>query len=229
VSFGGFHRDFSRFLRELKANNSLEWFEANKARYEQRVRGPTLAFIEAMAPRLERISPYIVADAGKTGGSMMRIFRDTRFSPDKSPYKTHVGVCFAHERAEDVHCPALWFQVNPASVMLAAGIWRPGAVALGRIRAAIAARPGEWLAVRADGRLRAVFGDVTGTALKRPPRGFAGEHPCIEDIKRKEFLAVAMMKPAFLLRADLLDEAEAIFAAADPLVRFLCRALGLKY
>jgi uncharacterized protein (TIGR02453 family) len=229
MGFDGFDRDLFRFLRELKANNNRGWFEANKDRYERSVRGPALAFIEAMAPRLERISPRIVAEAGRTGGSMMRIYRDVRFSRDKSPYKTYMGVCFAHERARDVHCPAFWLHVDVKSVLLAGGIWRPDAESLGRIRDHIAANPDEWSKVRSDRKIRSVFGGITGSGLKRAPRGFDADHPCIEDIKRKEFLAVATKPPAFLLEPDLLREATSTFAAATPLMRFLCRALELPF
>lgn len=229
MSFQGFDRDCFRFLRELKANNNRPWFQAHKTRYERNVRGPALALIEAMAPRLERLAPHLVADAGLNGGSMMRIHRDMRFSRDKAPYKTYMGVCFAHERAEDVHCPAFWLHVDPKTVLLAAGIWRADPEAVALIRRRIAAEPDEWLAVRNDRRLRAVFGGVTGDALKRPPRGFDADHPCIEDIKRKEFLAVATEKPAYLLREDFLTEACRVYRAAAPLMQFLSRALGLAW
>jgi len=226
----GFDREFFGFLRELEANNNRPWFEANRGRYERAVRVPVLGFIRAMAPRLERISPYIVAQASQgPGGSMMRIHRDTRFSGDKSPYKTYVGVCFAHERGSDVHCPAFWLNAERDGVFLAAGIWHPDAATLAAIRRHIAARPAQWQAVRRDAKMRRAFGDIWGESLRRPPRGFDPAHPCIDDIKRKEFLVVHEDKPAFLLQADLPEVVARKFAAARPLMRFLCAALGLEY
>src|SRR5512135_3506941 len=94
-----FSADVFAFLRELAANNNRDWFQANKERFEQRVREPILRFIEDFAPRLSRISPHLVADPRPSGGSLFRIYRDTRFSQDKSPYKTHIGVHFFHESA----------------------------------------------------------------------------------------------------------------------------------
>ena len=86
-----------RFLRELEANNSREWFQPNKERYEAEVREPGLVFIRVMERHLRRISPHIVASDRKVGGSMMRIHRDVRFSRDKRPYKTNLGIQFRHE------------------------------------------------------------------------------------------------------------------------------------
>ena len=93
------------FLEDLAANNDREWFAANKRRYEEHLLEPALAFIEDFAPRLEQISPHFRADPRPNGGSLFRIYRDTRFSKDKTPYKTNVGIHFRHERAKDAHAP----------------------------------------------------------------------------------------------------------------------------
>ena len=95
------------FLADLRANNDREWFAANKDRYERDLLEPSLAFIEDFAPRLDKISPHFRADARPSGGSLFRIYRDTRFSKDKSPYKTNLGIHFRHERAKDAHAPAI--------------------------------------------------------------------------------------------------------------------------
>lgn len=227
--FAGFTPEFFRFLRELEKNNNRPWFEENKDRYDRAVRQPTLAFIRAMAPRLERISPYLVAEASQSGGSMMRIYRDVRFSSDKSPYKTHVGVCFGHERADDVHCPAFWLNAEKNEVFLAAGIWRPDGKSLLAVRRHIEANASAWQAVLADKRMRKVYGGIYGDSLQRPPRGFAPDHACIDDIRRKEFLVVYEDKPAFFLQPDLPDVMTKMFAAAAPLMKFLCDSLDLRW
>jgi len=145
---GTAQRSFSpapfRFLRELKANNDREWFAANKDRYEADVRGPALDFVADMAPHLERISPHFVADPRPAGRSLFRIHRDTRFSRDKSPYKTYVGVQFRHELAKDAHAPGFYLHLEPKGVFVGAGTWRPDAPALAKIREAIARRPEGW-------------------------------------------------------------------------------------
>jgi len=124
VTFEGFPADTARFLAELARNNNRDWFRANKGRYERSVRGPALAFIEAMAGPLERVSRHIYADPSPSGGSLMRIYRDTRFSPDKTPYKTNIGIQFRHERCDDVHAPGLYFHIDPKECFLACGMWR---------------------------------------------------------------------------------------------------------
>ncbi|MCH7945702.1 MAG: TIGR02453 family protein, partial [Armatimonadetes bacterium] len=107
-----------KFLSDLKKNNNRQWFQKNKDRYESDVREPLLKFIEAFEPRLHKISPHFIADARKTGGSLFRIYRDTRFSHDKRPYKTHAGVQFRHERAKDVHAPGFYLHIEPKQVFV---------------------------------------------------------------------------------------------------------------
>jgi uncharacterized protein (TIGR02453 family) len=110
-----FSRDLFSFLGELRSNNRREWFEANRARYERNVREPMLAFISDFAPLLRKISPKLVADPRPSGGSMFRIHRDVRFSPDKRPYKTHVAARFSHVMGRDVHARrASTFTWSPA-------------------------------------------------------------------------------------------------------------------
>jgi uncharacterized protein (TIGR02453 family) len=100
-----FSPELFSFLAELRANNNRDWFAANKDRYEEDLLEPALAFIAAFAPRLEKISPHFRAEARPSGGSLFRIYRDTRFSKDKSPYKTNVGIHFRHEQAKDAYAP----------------------------------------------------------------------------------------------------------------------------
>ena len=138
------------FLRELKANNKKEWFDANKDRYVADVRDPLLAFIAALRPRLLEISPYLVADPKPAGGSMFRIYRDTRFAKDKTPYKTHVGIYFRHARAADADTAGLYLNLAPRDVFMGAGIWHPGSPALKRIRTRMVQRPESWRKAVAD-------------------------------------------------------------------------------
>ncbi len=229
MAFNGFPPDAVRFLAELARNNNRAWFQANKDRYEQSIRGPALAFIEAMAGLLERVSRHIYADPSPAGGSLMRIYRDTRFSPDKTPYKTNIGIQFRHERCDDVHAPGLYFHIDPKECFLACGMWRPPADALAAIRTRIAEHPDIWLAARDNKVFVKMWGRVTGDALKRPPRGFDPDHPCIEDIKQKDFLGVLDLPRADTSSPKLPNQAAKAFAAGTPLMKFLCDALGLPY
>ena len=154
-----FDPEFFEFLADLAANNDREWFAANKARYEAEVLEPALAFIEDFGYRLREISPNFVADPRRTGGSLFRIYRDTRFAKDKTPFKTHTGMQFRHVAGKDVHAPGFYLHLDPAESFAGGGLWRPDPSTANRVREKIAARP-EGLA---PGDARA--------AVRRPPRG----------------------------------------------------------
>lgn len=216
------------FLSELRENNDREWFKTNKHRYEEAVQEPALEFIADFAPRLAQISPHFVADARPVGGSLFRIHRDTRFGKDKTPYKTHTGIQFRHEQGKDVHAPGFYLHLEPGRVFTGAGIWRPDGATLGRIREAIAAEPGRWSdAVRDE-----LFGEslrFEGETLKRPPAGFDPEHPLIEDLKRKDFIAVAKLSEKRVTSAGFAEALAGTFQACSPLMRFLCKATGVPF
>ena len=110
------------FMRELKANNERPWFEANKARYRAEVRDPMLDFIEAFAEPLAEISPHFRADPRPNGGSLFRIYRDTRFAKDKTPYKTNVGAHFRHEAGKDAHAPGFYLHLEPGMCFAGCGV-----------------------------------------------------------------------------------------------------------
>ncbi|MBI2275991.1 MAG: DUF2461 domain-containing protein [Dechloromonas sp.] len=216
------------FLEELAANNDRAWFEANKARYETLVREPALDFIAAMAPSLAKFAPNFRADPRKMGGSLMRVFRDTRFSRDKSPYKTNIGIQFRHALGKDVHAPGFYLHIASDECFLGVGCWHPEADALGRIRDRIAEDPQRWFAVRDDKKFRALWA-LSGDSLTRPPRAYAADHPAIEDIKRKDFIALTALSPDEITGPDLIGLASSRFSAATPLMAFLCAAVGVAY
>ncbi len=123
--FPGFPEDFFRFFVDLEQNNERAWFNQNKARYYESVVNPISEFIVAIAPRLQRISPHYIANPKPHGGSMFRIYRDTRFSKDKTPYKTHAGVQFRHEAGKDAHAPGFYVHLAPGEVFFGGGVWMP--------------------------------------------------------------------------------------------------------
>jgi len=223
-----FNKATLEFLDELAANNDRAWFAANKPRYEALVREPALEFIAAMAPVLERFAPHFRADPRKSGGSLMRVFRDTRFSRDKTPYKTNIGIQFRHELGKDVHAPGFYVHVASDECFFGAGCWHPDPDALGRIRDLVAANPKQWFSAR-DSTKFAAHWELAGDSLTRPPRGYAADHPAIEDLKRKDFIALASLSRDEAVGADLVELAGARFAAAVPLMRFLSEAAGIRY
>lgn len=227
--FDGFPKDFFVFFRELKANNERPWFEANKQRFKDSVQAPMSAFIGAMAPRLAKITKNFVADPRPNGGSMFRIYRDVRFSKDKRPYKEHAACHFRHAGGKDVHAPGYYMHFADDEVFFGGGMWMPEPDALGKIRDAIVKKPAAWKAVKADKTFRKVFDAVEGDALTRPPRGYNPDHPLIEDIKKKSFFAMHEASVKVATSPRLVDEVAATFAAASPLMKFLCNAQGVKF
>lgn len=216
------------FLDELAANNDRAWFEANKLRYEALVREPALEFIAAMATPLAKFAPHFRADPRKMGGSLMRVFRDTRFARDKSPYKTNIGIQFRHELGKDVHAPGFYLHIAPGECFLGAGCWHPEADGLGRIRDLIAAQPKRWFSARNDKKFAAHWA-LAGDSLTRPPRGYAADHLALDDLKRKDFIGLAPLSLAEVTGPTLVKLATERFSAAVPLMKFLCEAQGVRY
>jgi uncharacterized protein (TIGR02453 family) len=216
------------FLKDLRANNNRDWFAANKDRYEESLLEPALDFINALAPRLEKISPHFRADARPSGGSLFRIYRDTRFSKDKSPYKTNVGIHFRHERAKDAHAPGYYLHIGPGEVFAGGGIWHPGTEAATRIREAIVADPERW---RRATRLGAFAKSLQlgGDSLKRVPSWADAAHPFADDLKRKDFFGSTRLTDRDVVAPGFVDEYARICRAAAPLMQFLCDSLGVPY
>ena len=218
-----------RFFRELSKNNDRDWFEANKQRYEDDVRGPLLAFIDDFTEPLYRISPHFRADARKVGGSLFRIFRDVRFSKDKTPYKTHAGVHFRHENAKDAHAPGFYLHLEPGQVFVGAGIWHPETAVARQIRAAILEHPDKWKkAVKSAAFTKHGF-TLDGESLKRPPAGGDADHPLIEDLKRKDFIAVADLTEKEACEPRFPKVFANRCKSTSAFVEFLSRAVGQPF
>ncbi len=216
------------FVRDLRVNNDRDWFMANKSRYESAVVEPSLAFISDFDQRLETISRHFVAIPKRVGGSMFRIYRDTRFSKDKSPYKTHVGIHFRHRQAKDVHAPGFYLHMEPGQAFAGAGIWRPDKESLQGIREAIADDPEGWRTVSQGSPFATRF-RLDGDRLKRPPRGFDAEHPAVEELKRKDFIGVTDLEEDDVIADDFMDRFTAICGDAGDFVRYLSHAVGVPY
>jgi uncharacterized protein (TIGR02453 family) len=223
-----FGPELFKFLKQLRANNDRSWFAANKEKYERDVRDPMLGFIRDMAAPLAQISREIVADPRPAGGSLFRIYRDTRFAKDKSPYKTHVAAQFRHRGGKDVHAPGFYLHLEPGGVFAGAGLWRPEPPVLHAVRKAIAKNALAWNKVLSDRAFRRVCA-LTGESAKRPPRGFDPAHPLIEDIKRKDYVAVARFTEADALSSGFRKRFSSFCQAAAPLNAFLARALRLGW
>ncbi len=226
--YAGFEASTIAFLEELAVNNNRDWFGENKPRYEELVLDVALRFIQSMQEPLADIAPHFVALPTRVGGSLMRVYRDTRFSKNKTPYKTNIGIQFRHEQAKDVHAPGYYVHIDPEQVFVGVGMWRPDSEPLRGIRERIAARPAEWRRVVDAPRFKRHF-SLGGETLTRPPRGFDADHECIEDIKRKSFIAVRNLPAEAPLGKSFQRTVESSFRNAEPLMRFLCKAVGVPF
>ena len=224
--FEGFTKDTLKFLRQLDKNNDREWFAEQKPRYEKSVLFPAMALVEDMAKPLNKISPCFQAVSKRSGGSIMRIYRDVRFSKNKLPYKTNLGIHFRHIKGKDAHCPGWYFHVSPAEIFFAAGIWSPPNPDLNRIRDLIDADPERWKKLLRSKTLKTDF-QRRGSSLKRPPRGYDAEHPFIDDLKLKDHIIVKPMTEAELLDPKLLANLTKNIKASHKYINFLCDALLL--
>lgn len=227
-TFAGFPPATLAFLRALKRNNDREWFQKHRDRYEAAFLAPSLAFIDAMEQPLQKISPCFQAIARKQGGSLMRIYRDTRFARDRTPYKTNIGIQFRHEAGRSVHAPGFYLHIEPGSVFVGAGTWRPDRQPLLQIRQAIADSPSEWKRARDAKRFHSTF-VLSGDSLKRSPAGFESDHPMIDDLKRKDFIGICDLTESDILEPDFAQRVAEKFQTASPFMRFLCEALELPF
>lgn len=213
------------FLKDLAKHNNRTWFRANEARYRDSVLQPTLEFIRSVAPRLPSLSRELVADDRPVGGSMMRMHRDIRFSRDKSPYRTTIGIRFIHQKATmtEPHIPGFFLDLAPGDSWVYAGMWKPETSQLRDIRSGIVKRPKEWAAVRAD------VGEIEGTSLKRPPRGIDSSHPFVDDLKRKAFFSGREIPGSTVVRSDFPARFVRLCQELNPLNRFLAKSIGIPY
>jgi uncharacterized protein (TIGR02453 family) len=214
---------FLEFFNALAKNNNRDWFSEHKPEYHQEVVRPMCAFIDAMAPRLRRISPHFIfiADSRPHGGSMFRIYRDVRFSKDKSPCKLHAACQFRHELGKDAHTVGFYVHISAEEAVFGGGIWMPPSNELQKIRDTIVGNPNAWRQIKSSRSVKKYFGGIGGDGLKRPPRGFDADHEHIEDIKRKSFFLMRHEAPGIILDDGFVREVEKTFEAAMPLMEYI--------
>jgi uncharacterized protein (TIGR02453 family) len=227
-SGGYFGSRLFAFLSDLAENNHRDWFQANKSRYEDDLKDPALRFISDVGPHLETVSRHIRADPRPVGGSLFRIYRDVRFAKDKSPYKTHCGIQFRHKAGADAHAPGFYLHLEPAGCFVCAGVWSPAGPALQAIRQAIDSSAPSWRKATGDAAFRERF-ELAGDSLARAPKGFPADHPLLDDLKRKDFYAMAPVSLKEVGAADFPERFTALCATATPFMRFLCKAVDAPF
>ncbi len=228
TGFKGFGAETIKFLKQLADNNNRDWFSENKSHYESCVVDPAFEFILAMGRELESISTYFDAIPKKQGGSLMRVYRDTRFSKDKTPYKTNIGIQFRHQVGKDVHAPGYYIHVDPDEVFVGVGMWHPESGALRGIRERIVERPDDWKKIISSRGFRSAF-ERQGESLKRPPKGFSEESPHLEDLKRKDHIAAMTLTLDQIANPDLPKRLGKELKKATPYMEFLCRAVDVPF
>ncbi|MEN8163540.1 MAG: DUF2461 domain-containing protein [Acidobacteriota bacterium] len=223
-----FGKNLFGFLEDLKANNTREWFQANKNRYVRDVKEPAQAFIADFAPHLAKVSPHFRSDPRPVGGSLFRINRDVRFSKDKSPYKTHAGLHFRHSAGKNAFTPGFYLHLEPRGCFAGVGLWHPDGPTLKKIRQRVAERPDAWKKAVEDPAF-ARFYTVEGDRLKRPPRGFDPDHELVEILKFKDFTGMSKLTQKQVIATGFIEEFAELCRAGGSLVRFICEALDQPY
>ncbi len=228
ICFKGFKPLTVSFLQELSENNNRNWFTQNKQRYETDVLTPALNYISAMSGPLAKISPNFISIPKRVSGSLMRIYRDTRFSKDKTPYKTNIGIHFRHRLGKDMHAPGYYLHIASDEIFVGIGTWHPPSNALLQIREHIIEHPKKWLIARDDKELRDKF-EIIGDKLKLAPRGFPKDHKLIEDLKWKDFIAVQNLNRNDIQNESFVELSYRLFKTATPYMKFLCDALRVPF
>lgn len=220
--FEGFPRECIEFLRQLKKNNTREWFNKHKMEYEDFVKLPMQSFIATLRGQMVKFAPEIVADPKR---SMFRIYRDIRFSRNKVPYKTHVAAVF-HLRGKWQNSAGYYVHIEPGSVYAGGGIYLPNSKQLKKIRTAIIERAKEFLEIVESGTFVKKFKNIEGEKLKRLPQGFPSDHWMAEWLKYKSLYAGVEWDEEVCYTPKFVDKVVQVYKDLLPFVRFLNRGLG---
>ncbi len=223
--FEGFPAEGLQFLKALKRNNRREWFQKRKEIYDTKVKEPMVALVDALNADLAKHAPEYITDPKR---AIFRIYRDTRFAHDKTPYKTHVAAAFGTRGMSGHTGGMLYFHVSPEVVEIAGGIYHPDPPSLRRVREHLCEHHGELREIVANRRLRQAMGEVRGDTLTRVPKGFAADHPAAEWIKMKDWIFDVELDNAVATTPKLFEEVRVRFRLMMPFVRFLNRAFGVE-
>jgi uncharacterized protein (TIGR02453 family) len=222
TAFQGFSNETLHFLGQLKRNNRRPWFEKHKKIYEAKVKQPMVDLVQALNQDLKSYAPEMVTDPKR---AVYRIYRDVRFSPDKSPYKTHIAALFTPQNITKHAGGGFYFHLSAEELLVAGGVYMPGPKELLAIRKHIAHDAGLLRRVLANRRFKECFGTLQGEQLSRVPRGFPSNHPAADLLRFKQFLVSVAHPPECALDEDLFQRLTTYFRAMTPLVRLLNKPL----
>jgi uncharacterized protein (TIGR02453 family) len=224
-AFAGFPLAGLKFLRDLKKNNDREWFAPRKAIFEEKVRLPMLELVEAVHREMLAFAPDYVGEPAKC---LYRIYRDTRFAKDKTPYKTHIGALLWRNGTEKNEGAAWFFAISPESVEVAGGLYSPEPGALLAVRNQIAADPAAFRATFESRKVKKLMGELKGETLSRVPKGFDAAHPAADLLKHKRWVLYVELDPAIATTPKLTKEIVSRIQATSPFVEYLNRPLAAR-
>ncbi len=216
--FEGFPKEGLTFLKQLKKNNTREWFTEHKSEYEDYVKFPMQTFIASMKERMEEFAPEIEVNPKK---AIFRIHRDVRFSKNKDPYKTNVAAVF-HPKGHWEESAGYYIHIEPGNIYIGGGIYMPTAPQIKKIRTAIAGpRSKEFLAIVEDKTFKKQFGGLQGEKLQRAPLGYPVDHPMIEWLKHKQFFTGVEWQEEECLSPKFLEKVAKPYKDLHPLIEFM--------
>jgi uncharacterized protein (TIGR02453 family) len=218
TAFPGFPKAALTFLRQLKRNNNRDWFNENKATYETAVKAPAEAFVEAINARLASFAPAYITESRK---AIYRIYRDTRFSGDKTPYKTHAGALFRRSDLPKHEAGAFYVGISPEGVEFGGGVYMPGPDQVRLLREHMAENHERLEKLLKQPKLRKVAGELKGTELQRPPKGYAADHPAVDLLRRKQWYFFQTLEAELATTPKLVPTIGEAFAVMTPVVEFL--------
>jgi len=216
--FPGFSAEAISFLRGLERNNKRDWFQPRKHIYEEHVRAPLEALVNAINAEFAEFAPRYVTPVKK---AIFRIYRDTRFSKDKRPYKTHVAATFYLQNLSKAAGPCFYFHFTPKELLVFAGVYMPEREELLAIRNLLGERHQEFRQLLRANPLRKLMGEMQGAQLSRVPKGFDADHPAGDLIRQKQWFLESTLGGSVVNSPRMLSEIASRFRAAMPMVEFL--------
>jgi uncharacterized protein (TIGR02453 family) len=223
--FPGFSPQVLKFLRSLKRNNRREWFQPRKAQYESLIKLPMLELVGCLNEEFARFAPNYVTPPQK---AVYRIYRDTRFSKDKTPYKTHISCIFPRYTAVKREGAVFYFHFTESELLIFGGVYMPEREELLAYRTLLQERYQELEAIVAEKRLRRMFGELQGEQLSRMPKGFPTDHPGESLLRCKQWYLEKTVDGSILTSPKLLPELAKHFEVMAPFVEFMNQALAQK-
>ena len=223
--FPGFSVEMVQFFQKLKRNNRREWFQPRKHLFDQHVKEQMLQLVADINAEMIKFAPAFVTDPKK---ALFRIYRDTRFSGDKTPYKTHIAASFSRRAPEHLGHGGFYFSVSDSEFNVAGGIYHPSPETMLAVRTHIAKHHQELRKILADKRVRRLLGELQGAELTRAPKGFDPAHPAGDLIRKKDWILDTYLDAGLARTAKLQGEILERFRAMAPFIEFLNRAIPAR-